>query len=383
MSRLSLIPLFLIISLPASALAEDTHDHHDHSHGGGQTGFYGHLDARILFDHVYKAAEADEEINEVYTHSHFEVGYGFGNGISINSNIQLEGEPAGHDHGGGGNAPDGSNRYFEDTPLFVRSLTANYDSEYFGGYVGKFDPVLGFGEHDLPGIYGYQIVDDYIVREKIGIGGYGKLHAGNYGTHRLDVSTFFADTTFLSNSILYERGRTRKSDGGVSNTEDFSSVAVALSGSDFYSLSSNIPEGLSYRLGYARQAAGEGDDTAENRYSIGGQYRHIFNADWSGRVLAEIVHINHLNGEEPHDRTYNTAGAELSYGPWTFGSTYTFVNNSNPVEPDEAQNGRIFQASLAYTFDIGISVGAGYKYQLEEGEKNHRIGAMLGYSAEF
>jgi len=380
MRLLNLLLSPTIFLLPAIAAAADDHAH---DHGQGKKGLYGHLDLVVLYDHVYKAGEADEEIDEAYTHSHLEMGYGFGNGFSLNSNFQLEGEPAGHDHGGGGSAPDGSNRYFVDTPLFVRSLTANYDSDSFGAYAGKFDPVISYDEHALPGIYGYQLVDEYIVREKIGVGGYGQLNAGDYGTHRLDVSTFFADTTFLSNSVLYERGRTRKSDGGVSNTDNFSSVAVSLSGSDFYSLQSDIPEGLSYRLGFAHQAAGEGDDTSEDRYTIAGQYRHVFTSDLRGRILGEIVHINHLNGEAPHDRTYNTVGAELSYGQWDLGSTYTFVKNKNPVEPDEAQDGEVFQASLSYRFDYGITVGAGYKYQEEEGEKNHRIGALIGYSRAF
>ncbi len=377
----TMLPSLTIFLLPAVAMAEG--HSHDHNHDHGTSGFYGHLHVKILYDHVYKAGEADEEIDEAYTHSHLEMGYGFGNGFSVNTNIELEGEPAGHDHGGGGATLDGSNRYFEDEPLFIRALTANYDKDYFGAYAGKFDPVISFDQHVMPGMYGYQIVDEYTVREKIGVGGYGKLKAGDFGTHRLDVSTFFADTTFLSNSILYERGVNHKSDGGVSNTDNFSSVAVSLGGSDFYSLKSNIPEGLSYRIGYAHQAAGEGDETSEDRYTFSGQYEHVFTSDLKGRILGEVVHINHLNGEAPHDRTYATVGAELSYQQWVLGSTYTYINNENPEDADEAQNGEVFQASLGYLFGNGITVGAGYKYQEEEGEKNYRIGAMIGYSLAF
>lgn len=112
-------------------------------------------------------------------------------------------------------------------------------------------------------------------------------------------------------------------------------------------------------------------------------YEHIFTSDLRGRILGEIVHINHLNGEEPHDRTYNTVGAEMSYQQWILGSTYTYINNRNPEDADEAQNGEVFQASLGYLFENGITIGAGYKYQEEEGEKKYRIGAMIGYSLEF
>lgn len=179
----SLLPYVPLLFLPAAAMAAEDHDHshgHGHDHDHGSAGFYGHLHVQIFYDHVYKAEEADEEIDEAYTHSHLEMGYGFGNGFSVNTNIELEGEPAGHDHGGGGATLDGSNRYFEDTPLFVRALTANYDDEHFGAYVGKFDPVISFDMHMMPGIYGYQIVDEYTVREKIGIGGYGRIKCGRF-----------------------------------------------------------------------------------------------------------------------------------------------------------------------------------------------------------
>ncbi len=395
MKTSKLLPSLAVLLAPAVANAGGghNHDHHGHSHDHdhvheshgtpSKSGFYGDMHLQVFYDHVYSAAESDEEIDEAYTHSHIEMGYGFGNGLSVNTNIELEGEPAGHDHGGGGAELDGSNRYFEDTPLFVRELTINYDQEHFGLYAGKFDPVVSFDKHVMPGIYGYQIVDEYTVREKIGFGGYGRYNAGNLGTHRLDVSTFFADTTFLSNSVLYQRGDVAEEDGGVSNTEDFSSFAISLGGSDFHSDDSVIPEGLSYRVGFAHQAKGEGDEKDETRFTVSGQYEHQFNEDWNGRLLGEIVHINHLNGEAPHDRTYYTAGAELGYQQWIFGSTYTYVNNKNPDEPDEALNGEFFQASLAYRFDIGITLGAGYRFQEEEGERNHRLGAMVGYALSF
>lgn len=99
--------------------------------------------------------------------------------------------------------------------------------------------------------------------------------------------------------------------------------------------------------------------------------------------MGEIVHINHLNGEAPHDRTYKTVGAELTYDQWVAGSTFTHIGNDNPEEADEAIDGKVFQASLEYRFQNGISLGGGYKYQDVEGEENHRLGAMLSYSLEF
>jgi hypothetical protein len=50
------------------------------------------------------------------------------------------------------------------------------------------------------------------------------------GTHIISVGSFFQETTFLSPSVLKDRGNTRKRDGGVSNTEDFSLFIVVLNG---------------------------------------------------------------------------------------------------------------------------------------------------------
>ncbi len=369
------------------AFSAGGHNHgghgHGHDHSTGEAGFYGHLDIKIHLDDVFEADESDEEISEAYTHSHFETGYRFGNGFAINANIELEGEAAGHSHGGDGNEANGNNRFFDDHELIVRDLNVTYDNETFGVIAGKFTPVIGFDYHLFPGVYGYQSIEEYAVREKIGVGGNLKLNAGDFGRHRLDVSTFFADTTFLSDSLLDERNRTDKSDGGVSNTEDFSSFAISVGGGDFYSLDNNIVEGISYRFGFAHQGAGEGDEEDETRYSASLQYEHDFTADLKGRLIGEIMHIDHLNGEKPHDRTYFTSGLELTWKQWNFGTTWTHINNRNPEEADEAIDGDIFQASVGYTFDIGIGLGIGYRMQDEEGEEKHRIGALISYAYEF
>ncbi|MEP3245746.1 MAG: hypothetical protein ABJN40_02985 [Sneathiella sp.] len=388
MQQFSFLSLLMgsTLLLSPSLLSAEEHNHgsHDHNHSSGEAGFYGHLDVKIHLDDVFDAEESDEEISEAYTHSHFETGYRFGNGFSVNANIELEGEPAGHSHhGGGGGEPDGSNLFFDNHDLIIRDLNVRYESEHFGLLAGKFTPVVGFDYHLFPGIYGYQAIEEYAVREKIGIGGALKLDAGDFGRHRLDASTFFADTTFLSGSLINERDTTDEDDGGVSNTEDFSSFALSLGGSDFYSLDNNIVEGFTYRIGFAHQAAGEGDEEDETRYSASLQYEHDFTADLKGRLIGEIMHIDHLNGEGPHDRTYYTSGLGITWKQWNFGTTWTHIENDNPEEADEAIDGDLFQASIGYTFDIGIGIGVGYRLQDEEGEEKHRVGALISYAYEF
>ena len=103
------------------AIAVDDHDH-DHSNNAEDGQIYGHIDIRFHGDIITEAQEADEKFNEVYTHSHAELGMKLADNITINTNIKLEGESSGHSHGGGGSTADGTDRFFEDHPLLILSL---------------------------------------------------------------------------------------------------------------------------------------------------------------------------------------------------------------------------------------------------------------------
>ncbi len=371
-----------IVFMANPALSADGHDHSTHAHSDKP--YYGHLDIKIHADSILDAEEADEEINESYTHSHLELGARLGKGLSINTHIKLEGESSGHSHGHSEeeSGSHGDNRFFESHPLIIEQLTLNYDDEQFAAYLGKFNPIVGFDYHNFPGIYGYQTIEGYAIRERVGFGGAVKHNAGDYGKHRLDVSTFFADTTALSGSLFHQREHNSKEDGGLSNTEDLSSYAVSLGGSDFYSLNNNIVEGLSYRVGYAEQAAGVDNENDEKRYSLSLAYKQKITKDMTAKILAEHLDIEHFGGEAAHDRAYSTAALKLDYKQWNLGTSYTHINN-DAEEDDEGHNGKIYQLSAGYTFNNGIGVGLGYQRSDEENEVTDRMGALVSYSYEF
>ena len=361
------------------AFAVDEHDHGDHT---GDSQFYGHIDVRFHADIITDAQEADEKFNEVYSHSHAELGMRLEDNITLNANIKLEGESSGHNHGGGGSAADGNDRFFEDHPLLVGGLTLNYDDDNFSAYVGKFNPVVGFNYHNFPGIYGYSQIEEYAIRERVGLGGTIKHNAGDNGTHKFNFSTFYADTSILSDSLNHRRGRTRYESGGVANTEDLSSYAVSLSGSDFYSLTNNFIEGLSYRLGYAMQAKGFNSEDDEHRFSASLDYKYRISKDLTAKLVAELMDIEHYTGEAGHDRAYQTAALKFEYKEWNLGTSYTQIRN-DAEEADEAITGHVYQISAGYMFDNGIGLDLGYKYSDKEAEVTERIGAMITYDYEF
>lgn len=370
-----------VISSSTLAYGGGSHGHdHTHDHGAVTEGtgpFYGHLDVGVYGDRVMGFGSDGERFGEFYTHSDLELGLRLGAGFSINSILKLEGEPSGHSHGHH-DVGEGKDRFFEDHMLYLDAMTLNYDHRYFSLYAGKFSPVVGFDAHLFPGIYTHHIIEDYGISERIGFGGALKYDAGVYGVHRLDVSTFFADTTALSDSLLHRRGRTRKEDGGVSNTEDFSSFAVSLGGSDF----SGLLDGVSYRIGYAHQAAGIGDEKDETRYGVSLGYTYPVSHDLRIKLVGEHMAIVHFEGEADHDRAITTAALGLEYLRWDFGVSYTFVANTSS-DPHDGLDGNIFGLSAGYTFENGIRLAVGYQRSNEGHGVTDRIGALVGYSYVF
>ena len=66
---------------------------------------------------------------------------------------------------------------------------------------------------DIPVVSGgYQKAEEYAIVERLGYGITLNQDFGDLGKHKLNVSTFFKDTTSLSNSVITDRGKTKKSD---------------------------------------------------------------------------------------------------------------------------------------------------------------------------
>ncbi|MDC9715546.1 MAG: hypothetical protein PSN36_07015 [Gammaproteobacteria bacterium] len=375
LSAITTFILFINQSYAAGA-----HDHSAHSDNDS----YAHLDFKIHFDSITKADEADEEINETYSHSHFEWGINLNDNFSIHSNLKLEGESSGHSHGHAEEEAEHSSgdRFLEEHPLFVSKLIINYKNEDFSAYAGKFNPIVGFDYHQFPGVFGYQTIEGYAIRERLGVGAIFKNDLGDYGKHQLNVSSFFADTTALSNSILHRRGATKRADGGVSNTEKLSSFAVSLGGKDFYSLNNNIAEGLSYQVGYAKQAAGDNNEKDESRHSLSLGYQQKISQDLSTEFVFEHMDIKYLSGEAEHNRIYDTLSAQLNYQKWNWVISRTAINNQ-AAEADENHDGSVTQLSAGYSFDNGIDIDIAKQRSDQDNEITERVGIALSYSLEF
>ena len=193
------------------------------------------------------------------------------------------------------------NRAFEDEGVFIEDLFVRYETGSFAFQGGKFTPGFGLTWEIAPSIYGTDFAEaGYEFAERIGILGSATLDGGKkYGAHTLSAHTFFLDTTPLSESVVTGRGTTDKVDGGVSNTEDFSSYAITLDGENVAAM-----DGLVYRLAYIRQAAGNGDTSDETGFAVGVTHTIDLGDGFSISPLIEYVSFDDAEGVSGQDANF-------------------------------------------------------------------------------
>ena len=332
------------------------------------------IDIEIQNDWTFDSDDRDAERNDLFTKTEPALALHILPGLSVESGLVLEPVE---------DPESGEDRIFEDHGFFAEQLYLLYQRNGFSLYGGKFNLSFGVAFDLAPGIYGNEVAEDFYEQvERIGIGGTmyfggGRIADSRLGMHRLSVQTFFLDTTVLSESFGTGRGRTRKSDGGVSNTEDFSSFALSLDGGDF----PELPFALNYRLGVAYQAGGEGDPKDE----LGLAAALYGTVDLArGARLAPIVEFVHFDNAEgaDQDRDILTAGAALYHGPWNVALSYSGVR----TDPDDGGTDLDLdqiQVSMGYSFDFGLDVDIGYNFVEQEGVESHVVGILMHYVLDF
>ncbi len=355
-----------VMTIPVMAQDhQKDHGHHDHD----DKAYSLHLDTRTYATSIINADETSEEITDIFTHSHISGDYKINDHLSVSGSVILEGDPAGHTHGG--DATRTGDHVFDDHPLYIEALTFNYDEDYMGAYAGKFTPHIGIDTHNVPGWWGMLVFEDFQLRNKVGFGGYTQNDH-----HRLDVSTFFADTTFLSQSTLFNQTDASDRDAGASNTENFSSFTANLSGHILDN------DHINYYVGYAHQGVDQSGEEDENRYVFGLSSSYDLYDDTTATAMFDVTQINHMNGETSHDRRYATVGFNIDIHQWNIGGTYTHINN-DADEATESLNGFNTQMSAGYNFGNGSGINVGYQAQDSDGENSDRLGGLLRYHTDF
>jgi hypothetical protein len=336
--------------------------------------FEAEIDIEVQDDWTFDSDDPDAELNDLFTTTEPALALYLIPGLSIQSGLVLE--PV--------RDPDpGEDRYFEDHGFFAEQLYLLYERNGFSLHGGKFNLPFGVGWDLAPGVYGTDVAEAFYEQvERIGVGGSvtfggGGIGGSGFGEHRLSAQTFFLDTTFLSESAGANRGRTRKDDGGVSNTEDFSSFALSLDGGGF----SGPPFDVNYHVGLAYQEGGEGDPKDEFGFAAALYGAVELSEDVTLEPIVEFVHFDNAEGID-QTRNISTAGASLVHGPWNAALSYSGVR-SDPDDPQDDLDVDQFQVSMGHSFDFGLDIDVGYKFVDEEGTNGHVVGVIFHYVIDF
>lgn len=269
-------------------------------------------------------------------------------------------------------------RFFEDHGGYVQTLHLVVNLGQFTLFGGKINPAFGtaWDGNFTPGIYGTEFAEDYELTERIGVGGSYTYDAGDAGEHVFQAAVFFMDTSALSNSTFTRRGQTSLADGGASNTEDFSSVAVALDGSKIASL-----PGFSYHVSFRHQEAGEGDVSDETGVAFGAKQEIETQDGLKFALNGEFAIFDNLDGGE-NDALYATAGLNVAKDEW-FGATSFTLRNLSGGPAGSNFDDKLFQASIGRELFEHTALAVGYKFTEVEEIESHTIGVLFAYETDF
>lgn len=335
--------------------------------GEGYPPLSGEIAIEIQDDWTYDSDDPDSELNDLFTTTEPTLVVHFQENLSLTVHGVLE--PV--------RDPDpGDDRAFEDHGLYVQDLYLQYERDRYSLMGGKFTPNFGIAWDAAPGIYGTDIAGDYEIAERIGFGGSFDLGNEGNGAHTVSASVFFLDTTVLSESTFTNRGRTRLSDGGPSNTEDLTSFAVALDGEEIPALI-----GLSYHVAVVRLAEGQGNDADEIGYVVALSHSLPLGEDLEINPLVEYAHFQGAGGTDGLDKDYLTTGVEVAWKSWNLALSYTWRRSDlvGQTSDDDHQ----FQASAGYAFPFGVGLNVGGKIVEESGVTSAVVGFLIDYKFEF
>ena len=239
----------------------------------------------------------------------------------------------------------GASTVFDQEGIFVENVKLNYQDDAFHAFAGKFNPDFGSAWDWGRGIWSEDFAEDYEVTQKIGFGGAYTLGDANIGNHTFTASTFYNDTTLLSESIITKIDRVRQSDGGAGNTQDFSSYVFSLAGEDAGGVG-----GLSYQVALRHLGAADNSTTGddENGFTAGAGYEFAVSNDVILDGLLEYANISNYEGTT-EDREYIYANLITTIDEnWNVTAGYTHRKTEDIALADV--NDHLLQLSGGYDF---------------------------------
>jgi len=249
-----------------------------------------------------------------------------------------------------------ADRSFGDMGLYIDSIGLQFEINNASFQIGKVAPVFGNAWDSTAGFFAVDLAEDYELAEMLG--GLADVDMGNGNT--LSFGIFFADTSVLSESAGFNRGRNSKTAGGAGNTGKFNNASLQWS---------KEMGDTSFHLGARHLTAGLGDVSDENGVVAG--IGHSFTP--SGvplDVFAEFASFEGFGGTND-DATYGVLNAAYAFGDLTVSGVYSMR--------DVTSAGKTTLVSLAteYPLSDNILIGGAIAHVDDAGVEDDIIGLNI------
>lgn len=314
---------------------------------------------RLAYDGDYDAEGARVETDDLFFEMIASPRLDFGPRLSLNAEIRIEGI-----------APPQEDRTFDDQGAFVRKLFFTYDfTDDLTLLIGKITPSFALASFVTPGMYGNNYNKEIELIERLGLGLEYDFDGGRFGELTVSGTTFYDDTTFLSDSAINSRGQLELSDGGASNTESLESFTLSLEGNDVPSM-----PGFRYKIGLIHQAAGEGDADDEEGFALAAVQDLTLANGGMVSLIGEYAPIWNFEGSAD-DVTFTTLAAAYFNGPWLLALTGTSRYRDNAVGDDD--DDYAIQIAAKYTIGNGYEIEVAHEWTRDRSDDGRTIGVRF------
>lgn len=293
----------------------------------------------IGYDSIYDSTVPANENDLAYATGEFVANYAFSDTVSIFGGVTFEELED----------PLGATGY----GFYIQELGLQFNTGIATIQIGKVHPVFGSAWDSAAGFYGAALAEDYELAERVG--GLVDLDFADGGV--LSLGVFFADNSFLSDSVGFKRTRNSTATGGAGNTGKLNNLSAQWS---------KDTGSTRFNVGLRSQQAGTGDVSDETGFVAG--IGHSFDIPLD--LYAEVASFEGYGGTSD-DATYATVNAAYAIGEVTLSGTY--------ARRDITSAGVTDMASIAAEYELknGMTIGGALAWVDDAGTKDKLVGLNL------
>lgn len=261
----------------------------------------------------------------------------------------------------------------------IEELKINFENEDMRFQAGKLNPTFAtlYRRNKRIGLFVTDITEDYELREMIGFSGSALLEDSE-----ITISTFFRDTTGLSDSAFESRDRRNRNDGISANTGTLSSYSVTIEGRRFFGV-----RNLFYNFGYRSLGVDDfvEESARESAFTANLEYLYRFGRAGSLIPVFEYVKIDNFTGRKDRDADYLTTSLIAKYSGWNASLTAVFRNIDNNYETAPLRKNRdyLYQFNVGYKFNNNIALDISRAEIKEDNINSSNLGFIMSYLYQF